>query len=142
MLVSFCFVLASLTLDCARRLLREKIETISPQFRMDSILFDSFVKQASIFFFVFSLCLFFCLLACFNQPLLQLLIQIGFKIQLSASDVVYAVTALLEATYFSIETSENVKADIKDPAEDGAEVRDEIWVKNFYKAFDALDLDK
>jgi len=65
--------------------------------------------------------------------------QIGFKILLSASDVVYAVTALLEATYFSPEATENAKGDTKNPYDDGQEVRDDIWIKNFYKAFDALD---
>ena len=63
----------------------------------------------------------------------------GFKAQLSASDVVYAITALLEATYFSQDPTENVQAEIKDQEGDGKTTRDEIWVKNFYKAFDALD---
>jgi hypothetical protein len=65
--------------------------------------------------------------------------QVGFKIQLSASDVVYAVTALLEATYFSQDSSENVQTEIKDQNGDGKTARDEIWVKNFFKAFDSLD---
>lgn len=54
----------------------------------------------------------------------------GYVLRLSASDAVYALMALVEAPHpedFAL---------IEDPSG----TRERIWVKNFYSAFDALDL--
>jgi len=86
-----------------KKILRDKINEVSPNFQLDNILFLSFVKVN------------------------------GYKAELSASDVVYGVSALLEANQ-----SFNIK-NIANNDRTESLVRADIWVNNFYNAFDALD---
>ena len=88
--------------------LREKLEKFSPQYGLSDLYYGSFNMQH------------------------------GYRIQLSASDVVYAVCALLES---SPETALKLGAQVNwtDVAAQAQTSSSQLWLKNFYTAYDALD---
>jgi len=65
--------------------------------------------------------------------------KIGFKALFSASDVVYAVSALLEATYFSTDPLDNPQKQASENEGEKKSLRDDIWVTNFFRALDSLE---
>lgn len=102
-----------------KNILKEKITEIAPKFDLQNLLFSSFVRQ------------------------------IDNKLQINASDMVYAITALLESPKpVMVENLPNAKnANEEDALEEEAkedennpEKMHDMQVENFWAAFDALDL--
>ena len=88
--------------------LREKLLQFSAEFNLGDICFPSFSAQ------------------------------MGFHPQFAAADVVYSVSALLEAgpNFDNVERPTPSEGD----AASAASARDELWTQNVYRAYDALNL--
>lgn len=56
----------------------------------------------------------------------------GYVMRLTASDAVYALMALIEAPYSAVEYTSIANANLQDDSP--------VWVRNFYFAFEALEL--
>lgn len=111
-------VFAHMSIDL-KKILRDRIETVSPEYGLNEILYTSFTRSY------------------------------GFRGLMSASDAVYAVTSLLEtspaasvALGYSVEWTSNGERDserINDTSPDNTETPQSWWHTSFFKACDALD---
>ncbi|KAG0099842.1 hypothetical protein BGZ93_005601 [Podila epicladia] len=111
-------VFAHMSIDL-KKILRDRIETVSPEYGLNEILYTSFTRSY------------------------------GFRGLMSASDAVYAVTSLLEtspaasvALGYSVEWTSNGERDserLNDTSSDITETPQSWWHTSFFKACDALD---
>ncbi|OZJ06275.1 hypothetical protein BZG36_00775 [Bifiguratus adelaidae] len=96
-----------------KKILRQKLESVAPQYGLDNIIYRSFVRQH------------------------------GYKCSISASDAVYGLSALLSAApeacnRLGVTIKWNPIGNSRVASDDASQVP-KWWLKNFYTAFDALD---
>ncbi|KAG0337928.1 hypothetical protein BG000_004793 [Podila horticola] len=111
-------VFAHMSIDL-KKILRDRIETVSPEYGLNEILYTSFTRSY------------------------------GYRGLMSASDAVYAVTSLLEtspaasvALGYSVEWTSNGESDsdrLNDTSPQNIEIPQSWWHTSFFKACDALD---
>ncbi|KAF8953259.1 hypothetical protein BGZ52_000614 [Haplosporangium bisporale] len=108
-------VFAHMSIDL-KKILRDRIETVSPEYGLNEILYTSFTRSY------------------------------GYRGLMSASDAVYAVTSLIEtspaasvALGYSVEWTSNGERDDTLNATSDTETPQSWWHSSFFKACDALD---